>query len=103
MHTAPFQPRHPRLSRFLVCATVLALAGGAGVATARDRSSSVTGPNGQTATRLVSRAQGDVSSTTTGPNGQTATRSVDRSAAGTQAELVLPNGRTVVRQTTRQP
>lgn len=83
----------------LLLAAVLALAFGA--AQARDRHTTVTGPSGQTATRDVSRAQGDVSSQTTGPNGATASRSVDRSASGTQATVTGPRGKTATRSTTR--
>ena len=42
-------------------------------------------------------------STTTGPNGKSTSRVVDRSPEGTQAALTGPNGQTIVRQTTRQP
>ena len=69
-------------------------------ASARERHTSITGAQGKTATREVSRSQGDVSSSTTGPNGKTASREVDRSASGTSATLTGPNGKTVQRETT---
>jgi hypothetical protein len=68
-------------------------------AEARLRSSTFTGPHGQTATRNVSRQQGDVNSSTTGPNGRTASRSVDRSPGSTQATVTGPNGQTATRST----
>jgi hypothetical protein len=86
-----------------VAAALLVLTTLSTPAMARDRSSSFTGPKGQTVTRNVSRSHGDVSSTTTGPNGKSTSRVVDRSAEGTQAVLTGPNGKTIVRQTTRQP
>lgn len=70
-------------------------------AEARERHTGVTGPNGQTATRDVSRVQGDVSSITTGPNGKSASRQVDRSATGTSAMVTGPNGQSASRSTTR--
>ncbi|MBQ0921884.1 hypothetical protein KBW71_25900 [Hydrogenophaga aromaticivorans] len=86
-----------------VTAVLLALTTLSTPAMARDRSSSFTGPKGQTVMRNVSRSHGDVSSTTTGPNGKSTSRVVDRSPEGTQAVLTGPNGQTIVRQTTRQP
>lgn len=70
-------------------------------AQARERHTTVAGPNGQTATRDVSRAQGDVSSSTTGPNGKSASRQVDRSATGTEATVTGPNGQTATRSVQR--
>lgn len=90
-------------SLIVLSAACLSLAALAPAASARDRSSSFTGPNGQTATRDVSRTQGNVSSSTTGPNGQTSSRVVTRSADGTQAVVTGPNGKTLVRNTVRQP
>jgi hypothetical protein len=86
-------------SRFLLLVSCALMA--AGAAQARDRQTTITGPNGQTATRDVSRSQGDVSSQTTGPNGATASRSVDRSASGTQATVTGPRGKSATRNTTR--
>lgn len=94
---------HAFKSGLVLSAVLLSLVSLSNPAAARDRSSSVTGPKGQTATRNVSRAQGDVSATTTGPNGQTASRTVDRSAGATTAVTTGPNGQTIVRQTTVQP
>ena len=68
-------------------------------ASARERHTSVTGAQGKTATRDVSRSQGDVSSSSTGPNGKTSSREVDRSASGTSATITGPNGKTVQRKT----
>lgn len=68
---------------------------------ARDRHAVITGSQGQTATRDVSRAQGDVASSSTGFRGRTRSRDVDRSAGGTQATLTGANGQTVNRVTTR--
>jgi len=70
-------------------------------AEARERHTTVTGANGKTATRDVSRQNGDVQSSTTGPNGKTSSRSVDRSASGTVATVTGPNGKTGTRTTTR--
>jgi hypothetical protein len=72
-------------------------------ADARQRQTTVTGANGKTATRSVTRAGGDVQSSTTGPNGKTTSRSVDRSAAGTTATVTGPNGKTATRTTTVTP
>lgn len=72
-------------------------------ATAAERDTSVTGPNGKTATRHVARSQGDVSSTTTGPNGKTSSRVVERSQGAASATVTGPNGKTVHRDTTRKP
>lgn len=90
-------------SGIVVCATLVTLATWSGHVTARDRSSSVTGPHGQTASRQTVRSEGHVSVSTTGPNGQTASRTVERTPQATEAVITLPNGQTVVRQTTRQP
>lgn len=90
-------------SGLVLCAALMSLATWPTAASARERTSSVTGPNGQTATRSVSRAQGDVSSTTTGPNGGASTRSVERSAGSTKVIVTGPNGKTASRTTTRQP
>lgn len=70
-------------------------------AQARERHTTVTGVNGKTATRDVSRHQGDVQSSTTGPNGKTSSRSVDRGASGTTATVTGPNGKSATRTTTR--
>ena len=77
------------------------LLAGVGEAQARERHTTVTTGNGQTATRTVDRSQGDVSSSTTGPNGKTSSRSVDRSASETTASVTGPNGKTATRATTR--
>jgi hypothetical protein len=91
----------PRLGAAIVCLGACALMLLAGQAEARDRSGSATGPQGNTANRSVSRAQGDVSSSTTGPNGRVASRNVDRSPDSTSAIVAGPNGRTATRNTTR--
>lgn len=67
----------------------------------RQRHTTVTGANGKTATRDVSRNQGDVQSSTTGPNGKTSSRTVDRSPGQTTATVTGPNGQTASRTTTR--
>lgn len=72
-------------------------------AEARQRQTTVTGAQGKTATRNVSRVKGDVQSSTTGPNGKTTSRSVDRSATGTTATVTGPNGQTATRTTTVTP
>lgn len=72
-------------------------------AEARQRQTTVTGAQGKTATRNVSRVKGDVQSSTTGPNGKTASRSVERSAEGTTATVTGPNGQTATRTTTVTP
>jgi hypothetical protein len=70
-------------------------------AEARDRATTVTGANGKTATRNVSRAEGDVQSSSTGPNGNTTSRSVDRSAENgvvtTDTSVTGPKGQTATR------
>ena len=69
---------------------------------ARDRQATVTGANGQSATRNVARVQGDVSMSTTGAQGQTlASRHVDRSAGSTTSATTGPRGRSATRETTR--
>jgi hypothetical protein len=92
-------------STLLTAIVALACAGAVLAATdeaeARQRSTTVTGANGQTAQRVVTRAQGDVSSTTTGPNGKTSSRNVDRYAGGATATVTGPNGKTAGRVTTR--
>lgn len=93
-----FKNRHALLT-LIALASALSL----GSAQARDRQTTVTGPNGQTATRDVSREQGQVNSSTTGPNGKTSSRSVARSASGATATATGPNGKTATRTTTRQP
>jgi cytoskeletal protein RodZ len=70
-------------------------------AQARDRSSTVTGAQGQSATRAVSRSQGQVSSSTTGPKGKTSSRVLSRTAEGSTATLTGPNGKTATRTSTR--
>jgi hypothetical protein len=58
-------------------------------------STTVTGPNGQTANRTVTgRGTGDVTATTTGPNGGTTTRSTDRYSGGSSTSVTTPNGET---------
>jgi hypothetical protein len=91
-------------SRFALIATALAttltlLATPA--AEARERQKTVTGNNGKTATRDVSRQRGDVSSTATGPNGGSSSRSVERSADGTEATVTGPKGKTLTRKRTK--
>jgi hypothetical protein len=64
-------------------------------------STTVTGPNGQTANRTVTgRGTGDVTATTTGPNGETATRSTSRYAGGNSTTVTGPNGNTGSRTVT---
>jgi hypothetical protein len=98
----------PRTASALL-ALMLALGGGTGLLTlsheaeARQRSATFTGPNGQSASRNVSRSQGNVSSTTTGPNGQSASRNVSRTASGTEATVTGPNGQSATRSVTFQP
>jgi hypothetical protein len=73
-------------------------------AAARDRQTTVSGPNGHSATRDVSRARGDVSSSTTAGNGNTVgSRNVDRSAGAASGTVTGPNGGTSTRDTTRTP
>lgn len=77
----------------LVCVTNDALA--------RGRNTTITGANGQTASRSVERSQGNVSSSTTGSNGKTASRVVNRSATGTTSTMTGLNGNTATRTTSR--
>lgn len=67
----------------------------------RLRQSTVTGPQGKTATRSVARDHGDVQSSTTGPNGKTSSRVVDREPGQTTATVTGPNGKSATRATTR--
>jgi hypothetical protein len=85
----------------LTLAGASALLGVTGDALARGRSTTVTGPGGQSASRSVNRSAGDVSSSTTGPNGNTASRLVIRSANGTTSTMTGFNGNTATRSTTR--
>ena len=91
------------LAVVIALASATALLATTGEAQARERNTTVTGANGKTAQRSVTRSEGDVSSTTTGPNGKTTSRSVDRSANGATATVTGPNGKTASRVTTRQP
>lgn len=71
-------------------------------ALARERQAAVTGANGKSATRDVSRVHGDVSSRTTSAQGKTlATRNVDRSAGSTTGSVTGPQGKSGTRETTR--
>ncbi len=53
----------------LLCLTLLAAFAFTGSAHARVRSTTMSGPQGQSATRMVNRSQGDVGSSATGPSG----------------------------------
>jgi hypothetical protein len=103
-HFAGYIPRY--VSRLNTLGTTIAAVGACALLTlaqpvdARERQGTVTGPKGQTATRDVSRMQGDVSSSTTGPKGQTASRDVDRSSTGTTATVTGPRGKSGTRNTT---
>lgn len=70
-------------------------------AQARERTATATGPNGKSATRQVSREQGQVSSSTTTSGGKTASRQVERTEGGTSATATGPNGKTATRETVR--
>jgi hypothetical protein len=82
-------------------AVMLVVAQGAtvSVAQARDRSSAVSGPAGNSATRDVTRAKGQVDSSTTTSGGKTTSRDVDRSAGETKATVTGPKGQSVKRDT----
>lgn len=80
---------------------LLAVALSASPALARDRSSTFTGPQGQTATAQSSHSQGQASGSVTGPQGQTATRAVARTASSTTATVTGPQGQSATRVTTR--
>jgi len=90
-----------KLSLLIAAVSVALLAAASPAEAGRLRQTSVTGPQGKTATRTVARDHGDVQSSTTGPNGKTSSRSVDRSATGTTATVTGPNGRTATRTTSR--
>lgn len=96
--------QHPRLAP-LVLTLATAFAAQALLVTevqARERSATASGPNGNSATRNVQRANGDVSSSTTTGDGSTlATRNVDRSASSTSGSATGPQGSTATRNTTR--
>lgn len=67
----------------------------------RLRQTTVTGPQGKTATRTVVRDHGDVQSSTVCPNGRTSSRVVDRSPGQTTVTMTGPDGRSATRTTTR--
>jgi hypothetical protein len=100
-HTTPASAGWTKIGALIATVSTCAVLALATPAQARERQGSVTGPNGQTATRDVSRMQGDVSSTTTGPKGQSASREVDRSSTGTTATVTGPRGKSGSRNTTR--
>jgi hypothetical protein len=70
-------------------------------AEARTRQTTVTGAQGKSASRQVTRDHGDVSSSTTGPNGKSTSRVVDRSPGQTTATVTGPNGQSATRTTKR--
>jgi hypothetical protein len=80
------------ITKLTLTATLLAATSALLPAQARERSATITGPQGQTATRQVERLEGDVDSSTTGPNGEVISRSVDRSAGSADAVLTGPRG-----------
>lgn len=89
----------PRLALVAaLCSSLLALP----AAEARERKTTVTNAQGQSATRNVSRSGGDVNASTTTANGQTlSTRTVDRSATGTTATTSGPQGNSATRETVK--
>lgn len=119
---AAVRPRVGPAARFITAAFALtALLAAPPAASARDRLTSITGPQGQSASRAVSREPGDLAASATGPGGRTLerrtvrgggtvegsasgpggrtiTRAVEREAGSASAVLTLPDGRTVVRQ-----
>lgn len=90
-----------RSAGLILVGSLCAVLACSGAAQARERHSTITGANGQTATRDILRSKGDVSSSTTGPNGKTSSRVVDRTASGTNATVTGFNGNTATRETTR--
>ena len=93
---------HSSHLRYVALGALYLAAVAAQPALARDRQTTVTGPQGHSATRDVSRAQGDVASSTTGANGKAlASRNVDRSASSTTSSVTGPQGKGATRQTTR--
>jgi hypothetical protein len=69
-----------------------------------DKTTTITGPNGNTVTREVDRAgPGDKTVTTTGPNGETVTRDVERSNGDKTTTITGPNGNSVTREVDRTP
>lgn len=90
-----------KLSLLMAAVAVTLLAAALPAEAGRVRQTTVTGPQGKTATHAVTRDHGDVQSSTTGPNGKTSSRSVDRSATGTTATVTGPNGKTATRTTSR--
>jgi hypothetical protein len=101
MSTHTRRPLPTTLAALATLTAALTVLAHAPDAQARERPTTVTGAAGRTATRDVSRSQGDVHSSTTGPNGGSWARSVDRSATGTSASMTGPNGNTATRTTTR--
>jgi hypothetical protein len=71
-------------------------------ASARERHNTFTGAEGKSATRNVSRNQGDVASNVTTADGKVlSSRTVERSPTSTKAQITGPNGQSGSRETTR--
>ena len=86
-------------SRTLIAVAALILATGA--AQAGTRHTTVTGPQGASASRTVERSGGQVTDTTTGPNGNSRVRAVSRTPGETTATVTHANGTTSSRDTQR--
>lgn len=101
LHNRPYASFAARTAHLLLLAGLCTLLTLGTEAQARDRHTSVTTGNGQTASRDVAREKGQVSSSTVWFDGKTSSRTVDRSATGASATLTGKNGNTVNRDTTR--
>jgi hypothetical protein len=85
--------RHASLAAILAISSELAQA-------QRTKNSTVTGPNGNTASHTATRQKGSVQSSSTGPKGQTTNRNVSRQGGTTKATVAGPNGNTATRTST---
>ncbi len=94
----------PVLARSVLAAGIVlglaAVCGFSAPASAAQRNTTVTGPNGKSVQRDVTRSKGAVSSSVTGANGKTATRSVERGNGQAAATVTGPNGRQWQRSST---
>src|ERR1700740_1011010 len=89
------------MNRTLAFAGIVVLSLTAATAQAGTRHTTVTGPNGASATRTVERGDGHINDPTPGPNARTRTRQVDRSASSTTATITHVDGSTTTRDTER--
>lgn len=99
-------PSTPSLNRLLAAGLVaLATLPLASVVQAaprlRSHGTTVTGPEGNTASRMVQRQGGQVDATTTGFRGRAFTRQAQHSATGSSSTITGANGQTASREVSR--